>query len=479
MTKDPAKKSKLKRWFAVLLLLAAGLGLFAWYNFFREVPQDLHDDEEYAFKYGSLGGEDEVGLPYWIWFVLPRVFDDLMPGPGGYAAFGFPWEPGEELPVGFSKKIVGFPRITNNCAICHTATWRESEDSDRHFVAAGPGHTTDVQSFLRFLSQCAADPRFTPDILLDEIANHTDLSLTDRLIHRFLLIPLTKKSVLEQQGRLDWMDRPGQPDWGPGRDDPMNLTKYFMTSLPIDDSVGQADFPSIWNLKLREGQSMNWCGETLSSRAVIIDSALGLSAPPEMLARMEAINDWLVQLPPPEYPFEVDDELAAQGRPLYEAHCANCHEMGWDQGLVGTVIQIDEIGTDRERLDTWSQAAADEANRAVAEVGIDRRDMVATDGYVAQPLDGVWLRAPYMHAGAVPNMRELLRPASERSQVFWRGYDVYDQQNMGFESFNEEAQRVGFLLDTALPGNGNQGHEYGTNLSESQRDALIEYLKTF
>ena len=29
-----------------------------------------------------------------------------------------------EIPVGFSKKRVGFARVTNNCAICHTATYR-------------------------------------------------------------------------------------------------------------------------------------------------------------------------------------------------------------------------------------------------------------------------------------------------------------------------------------------------------------------
>ncbi len=30
------------------------------------------------------------------------------------------------------------------------------------------------------------------------------------------------------------------------------------------------------------------------------------------------------------------------------------------------MIDIAEIGTDRERLDTWTQAAADAANKAVA-----------------------------------------------------------------------------------------------------------------
>ena len=37
--------------------------------------------------------------------------------------------------------------------------------------------------------------------------------------------------------------------------------------------------------------------------------------------------------------------------------------------------------------------------------------------------------------------------------------------------------RTMFVVDPAQ-GNGNQGHEYGTGLSEPDRWALVEYLKT-
>ncbi len=76
------------------------------------------------FKYGSIGAERDAGIPYWIFYVLPRMFPDKLPGPGGYAAFGVVWEEGQELPVGFSKKVVGFPRVANNCASCHTTMRR-------------------------------------------------------------------------------------------------------------------------------------------------------------------------------------------------------------------------------------------------------------------------------------------------------------------------------------------------------------------
>ncbi len=78
----------------------------------------------------------------------------------------------------------------------------------------------------------------------------------------------------------------------------------------------------------------------------------------------------------------------------------------------------------------------------------------------------------------MPTLRDLLEPAAKRSKVFWRGYDVYDQKNVGFVTDTPEAQRTGTKFDTASKGGGNQGHEFGTGLSASEKDALVEYLKT-
>jgi hypothetical protein len=93
------------------------------------------------------------------------------------------------------------------------------------------------------------------------------------------------------------------------------------------------------------------------------------------------------------------------------------------------------------------------------------------------------LRAPYLHNGSVPTLRDLLNPATKRPKQFYRGYDVYDPKNVGFISnVPTEKTRKYFAFDTALPGNGNAGHEgaaYGTELSAADKDALIEFLKTF
>ncbi len=227
----------------VVLIGGGALGLFAWYKFFREVDEPAFASLEERYKYGSIGGESNAGLPYWIWVALPRVFPDYVPGQGGYRAFGVAWEEGHEMPVGFTKKIIGFPRVANNCAICHTTSYRLTPDSKPLYVPGGPGNRADIQALLRFFSRCANDLRFNADTLLAEINQHAPLSFTDRLIYRYVLIPRTRKALVERDGQFAWMNRPHQPDWGPGRDDPMNLTKYFMTKVPEDNSVGQADFP--------------------------------------------------------------------------------------------------------------------------------------------------------------------------------------------------------------------------------------------
>jgi hypothetical protein len=34
-------------------------------------------------------------------------------------------------------------------------------------------------------------------------------------------------------------------------------------------------------------------------------------------------------------------------------------------------------------------------------------------------------------------------------------------------------------FDTRIPGNGNGGHIYGTTLTDDEKQAIVEYMKTF
>ncbi|MGE3978436.1 MAG: c-type cytochrome, partial [Nitrospira sp.] len=99
----------------------------------------------------------------------------------------------------------------------------------------------------------------------------------------------------------------------------------------------------------------------------------------------------------------MDQIKATAGKAVFDQACASCHA----GERTGTRVPIAEVGTDRERLDTWSQDAAIKANRVVGEFGLERKGLVEEPliGYVASFLDGIWLRAPYLHHGAVPTLR--------------------------------------------------------------------------
>ena len=126
----------------------------------------------------------------------------------------------------------------------------------------------------------------------------------------------------------------------------------------------------------------------------------------------------------------------------------------------------------------WTPASASAYNAYGAGHAWKFSAFRTTGGYVAVPLEGLWLRAPYLHNGSVPSLADLLEKADRRPALFRRGYDVYDPLRVGFVSSGPEAERVGTLFDTTLAGGGNGGHLYGTDLAATDKAALIEYLKT-
>jgi len=150
---------------------------------------------------------------------------------------------------------------------------------------------------------------------------------------------------------------------------------------------------------------------------------------------------------------------------------------------VGKVTPIGDIGTDRGRLDAYTYELA--VNEATLYAGYSWRftHFRKTYGYANMPLDGLWLRAPYLHNGSVPTLRDLLEPAAKRPKSFYRGNDVYDALNVGFVSnVAQESGRNYFLFNVQTVGNSNAGHEgkrFGTELPAAEKAALLEYLKGF
>lgn len=187
----------------VVVVFAAGLT--AWYLLDREVPQPgwITADSRDDFLYGSVGAERTAGIPYWIWLMLPRICAQHLPGHGGYAALGRPWEEGREMPAGFAKKTVGYVRVGGNCALCHAVPSRPGPNEVPGVVIAARGDAADLQPLETFLAQCAADPHFNADDIMDEIDMATKLSIPERLLFRLALIPRTRRALLERSALID------------------------------------------------------------------------------------------------------------------------------------------------------------------------------------------------------------------------------------------------------------------------------------
>ena len=234
---------------------------------------------------------------------------------------------------------------------------------------------------------------------------------------------------------------------------------------------------------------------------------------------------------------KIDQPLAAQGEALYAANCQGCHLPSprsaafWDPKLWAPIeggqrvlklklISIAEIGTD-------SAQAADMKAREISplpELGIKNTNFgpalgelvgntmkawyaaqtppvgaaerAALDGYrpngiraelayKARPLNGIWATGPFLHNGSVPTLYALLSPLRERPVRFHVGTRAFDPVDVGYQTTPVAGD---FLLDTRVRGNFNTGHVFddgprengviGRRLSEAERRALVEFLKT-
>ena len=480
----------------ILVLLAAWLG----WRFTRDAPVDYAAVDEH-FKYGSIGAEPGGSLlrtvggtlpPYWVFKVLPDICPDMLPG--GYASLGLLFEDGREMPIGVSRRYrVGTDLAGLNCAVCHTGTYRETPESEPRIVLGMPAHQFDIQAFTRFITECPLDERFTPENVLAKIERAGgDLDFLDRWIYRTQLIPRTREATMVLARRIAVLLGDRVTAWGRGRVDTFNPYKalqfnWRLDRLPREELTGASDFPSLWNQKPRDGMQLHWDGNNDSVDERNLSASLGAGVTPVTIdhERLKRVADWAWTSPPPDYPFAVDRTIASRGQALYGEHCLDCHadhtfRDGQIKGSrVGEVEPLAAIGTDRHRWASYTYKFS--ANQYTLYPDSDYRfnRFRKTEGYANHPLDAIWARAPYLHNGSVPTLRDLLEPPEARPRVFYRGYDVFDQEKVGFRADVASENGVDYTrYDTSLPGNSNDGHRYGLELSAEDKDALVEYMKT-
>ncbi len=198
------------------------------------------------------------------------------------------------------------------------------------------------------------------------------------------------------------------------------------------------------------------------------------------------IAAYLTSLQPPAYPFEIDRQLASEGEQIFIKNCAECHgTYGKNETYPERIVPIDEIATDRVRLDALSTDHRKGYGQSWFAYHGGQETIDQPDGYLAPPLDGIWASAPYFHNGSVPTLWHVLRP-DQRPHVWRQADGSYDQELVGLDVTTSErvpaavraAQERREYFNTRLFGKGAGGHDFPAKLPESEKRRLLEYLKT-
>ena len=289
----------------------------------------------------------------------------------------------------------------------------------------------------------------------------------------------------------------------------------------------------LWNTN--QYARMHWNSSTNSMIQSNIIKALAVGATFDSADGKSSVNllnqaklaKQIERLKPPKWPEEVfgktDQQKVERGWTIYREFCANCHSKT-ERNEAGLLIMERftpfEIGTDNQlalseplRIENGTPSSGSLAFAQIAKKifdqsmkGMSDKERATIDEidkhrgppkwlisdskdgklYPARSLEAVWASAPYLHNGSIPTLYHLLLPVKYRPSQFVVGSQDFLPKEVGFEwdpkSFPElndphNAAKTLFQFDTIKLGNSNSGHEFGTDLSDDDRWALIEYLK--
>lgn len=275
-----------------------------------------------------------------------------------------------------------------------------------------------------------------------------------------------------------------------GRRDPSTLEWRDEYQVEVPDEVPAVPLavPPLWRMGKKNAMFYSGSFRGDHSRYMFAASSLcltGLDEFREIDSYFNHVRAWIASLEPPVWPYELDTTRVVRGERIFERSCSGCHGTYGDEPTYpNLVIPEAEIGTDPlllvfeqlfvQSLGPWfEQTPLTESNY-----------LTATGGYMAPPLDGIWITAPYLHNDSVPSLAALLD--SSRRPSYWRraSYDSndFDPIEVGWRYEAREVGRDGGagpeVYDATRLGYLNEGHTYGDHLSQEQRLDLIEYLKT-
>ncbi len=254
--------------------------------------------------------------------------------------------------------------------------------------------------------------------------------------------------------------------------------------LTIPDEIVPTDVPAWWLLKKKNAMFYNGFGRGDFARFLMASNLLSVedtAESREVDSHFPDVLAYLNSIKAPAYPKTIDEDLAAMGEPIFNQNCSHCHgTYGADGKYPNLLIPEGVIGTDSAlfKSNYLSPQFVDWFNKSWFTTGDHPAKLVPFNGYIAPPLDGIWITAPYLHNGSVPTIEAVLN--SKLRPTYWsRNFEKpeYDYASPGWK-YEELREPKKNAYNTTLPGYGNYGHYFGDKLSDKQRKAVIEYLKT-
>ncbi|MCB9760364.1 MAG: hypothetical protein H6739_11050 [Alphaproteobacteria bacterium] len=362
----------------------------------------------------------------------------------------------------------GVELVNVNCLNCHASVF-EGE----LVMGLGESWIDDSQPGMMLVD--FADPRVDPDTpeqaeldRLREIVTLMDQYPTDTIGENRGDTLLFAFAAHRDPVTFDWLDEPGfTPPQG----------------APIPHDV-----PPWWGMRKKNAMFANTAARGDYSRWVLNGTLMCLDDPEtarDVFAVAEDVRAFIESVEPPPWPGRIDEDLAEDGQDIFEATCSRCHgTYGEDWTYPNLVVPVEEVGTDplsAESVDAWQTAWDAQFSKTELAVGVE---WAPRAGYIAPPLDGIWITAPYLHNGSVPTLEAVLDPSLR--PAIWRRTGEHDRDAVGWEyevlAEGKDSPPDGVdpveIVDTTLPGYSNEGHPFGEPLSDDERRAVLEYLKT-
>lgn len=262
--------------------------------------------------------------------------------------------------------------------------------------------------------------------------------------------------------------------------------KWIETStMELSNEVIPSDVPAWWLLKKKNAMFYNGFGRGDFGRFLMASNLLTVNDTSESREVDSHISDVLAyirSLEPPKYPLSINKPLATEGEGIYVKNCSKCHgKYGDNDEYPNVLIPESVIKTDSMLFKNNYQNPqfVKWFNKSWFAKGDHPARLEPYNGYIAPPLDGVWITAPYLHNGSVPTIEAVLN-SKIRPEYWERNFNVqkYDYEKLGWQ-YEVRPQPGGTTVyDTTIPGYGNYGHYFGDKLTDAEREAVIEYLKT-